>query len=164
MTIQGPPGNNSNHPEPIRRNGKASRAQQVPFATPLPVDHLLGKLFKYLTRCGRGARAVQILPLSVYLSLQQCSGQHVRAVPRLGPSDHANVGEGECGDSGGLLHLPKGPKGLQGWLQSPLLLHHPTLNPSVSCPLNMSKSSRLLGLTKEFVFHPHESNVVFQSD
>ena len=58
MTIQGPPGNNSNHPEPIRGNGNASRAHQVPFTTPLPVDHLLGKLFKYLTRCGRGTRAV----------------------------------------------------------------------------------------------------------
>ena len=55
--------NNSNHPEPIRGNGNASRAHQVPFTTPLPVDHLLGKLFKYLTRCGRGARAVRILPL-----------------------------------------------------------------------------------------------------
>ena len=54
--------NNSNHPEPIRGNGNASRAHQVPFTTPLPVDHLLGKLFKYLTRCGRGARAVRILP------------------------------------------------------------------------------------------------------
>ena len=63
MTIQGPPGNNSNHPEPIRGNGNASRAHQVPFTTPLPVDHLLGKLFKYLTRCGRGVRAVRILPL-----------------------------------------------------------------------------------------------------
>ena len=62
MTIQGPPGNNSNHPEPIRGNDNASRAHQVPFTTPLPVDHLLGKLFKYLTRCGRGARAVRILP------------------------------------------------------------------------------------------------------
>ena len=58
MTIQGPPGNNSNHPKPIRGNGNASRAHQVPFTTPLPVDHLLGKLFEYLTRCGRGARAV----------------------------------------------------------------------------------------------------------
>ena len=46
------------HPEPIRGNGNASRAHQVPFTTPLPVDHLRGKLFKYLTRCGRGARAV----------------------------------------------------------------------------------------------------------
>ena len=46
------------HPQPIRGNGNASRAHQVPFTTPLPVDHLLGKLFKYLTRCGRGARAV----------------------------------------------------------------------------------------------------------
>ena len=66
MTIQGPPGNNSNHPEPIRGNGSASRAHQVSFTTPLP-DHLLGKLFKYLTRCGRGARAVRILPLVVLL-------------------------------------------------------------------------------------------------
>ena len=57
MTIQGPPGNNSNHPEPIRGNGNASRAHQVPFTTPLLVDYLLGKLFKYLTRCGRGASA-----------------------------------------------------------------------------------------------------------
>ena len=65
MTIQGPPGNNSYHPEPIRGNGNASRAHQVPFATPLPVDHLLGKLFKYLTQCGRGARAVRILPQMV---------------------------------------------------------------------------------------------------
>ena len=64
MTIQGPPGNNSNHREPIRGNGNASRAHQVPFTTPLPVDHLLGKLFKYLTRCARGARAVRILPLA----------------------------------------------------------------------------------------------------
>ena len=63
MTTQVPPGNNSNHPEPIRGNGNASRAHQVPFTTPLPVDHLLGKLFKYLTRCGCGARAVRILPL-----------------------------------------------------------------------------------------------------
>ena len=55
MAIQGPPGNNSNHPEPIRGNGNASRAHQVPFRTPLPVDHLLGKLFKYLTPCGRSA-------------------------------------------------------------------------------------------------------------
>ena len=55
MTIQGPPGNNSNHLEPIKGNGNASRAHQVPFTTPLPVDHLLEKLFKYLTRCGRGA-------------------------------------------------------------------------------------------------------------
>ena len=55
MTIQGPPGNNSNHPEPIRGNGNASRAHQVPFTTRLPVDHLLPKLFKYLTRCTRGA-------------------------------------------------------------------------------------------------------------
>ena len=46
------------HPEPISGNGNASRAHQVPFTTPLPVDHLRGKLFKYLTRCGRGARAV----------------------------------------------------------------------------------------------------------
>ena len=52
MTIQGPPGNNSNHPEPIKGNGNASRAYQVPFTTPLPIDHLLGKLFKYLTQCG----------------------------------------------------------------------------------------------------------------
>ena len=64
MTIQGPPGNNSNHPEPIRGNGNASRAHQVPFTTPHPVDHLLGKLFKYLTRCGHGACTVRILPLS----------------------------------------------------------------------------------------------------
>ena len=54
------------HPEPIRGNGNASRAHQVPFTTPLPVDHLRGKLFKYLTRCGRGARAVRILPLGVH--------------------------------------------------------------------------------------------------
>ena len=58
MTIQGPPGNNRNHPEPFKGNGNASRAHQVPFTTPLPVDHLLGKLFKYLMRCGHGARAV----------------------------------------------------------------------------------------------------------
>ena len=54
MTIQGPPGNNSIYPERIRGNGNASRAHQVPFTTPLPIDHLLGKLFKYLTRCARG--------------------------------------------------------------------------------------------------------------
>ena len=54
-----------NHQEPIRGNGNASRAHQVPFTTPLPVDHLLGKLFKYLTRCGRGASAVRILPHGV---------------------------------------------------------------------------------------------------
>ena len=62
MTIQGPPGNNSNHRELTRGNGKASRAHQVPLTTPFPVDHLLGKLFKYLMRCGRGARTVWILP------------------------------------------------------------------------------------------------------
>ena len=62
MTIQGPPRNDSNHPEPIRGNGSASRAHQVPFTTPLPVDHLLRKLFKYLTRCACGADAVRILP------------------------------------------------------------------------------------------------------
>ena len=62
MTIQTPPGNNSNHLEPIMGNGNASRAHQAPFTTPLPVDHLLGKLFKYLTRCGRGACAVRIHP------------------------------------------------------------------------------------------------------
>ena len=60
MTIQGPQGNNSSHPEQICN---ASRADQVPFTTPLPVDPLLGKFFKYLTRCARGARAVRILSL-----------------------------------------------------------------------------------------------------
>ena len=34
------------HPEPIRGNGNAS---EVPSTTPLPVDHILEKLFKYLT-------------------------------------------------------------------------------------------------------------------
>ena len=65
MTIQGPSGNISNHPEPIRGNGNASRAHQAPFTTPLPVDHLLGKLFKYLTRCARGADTPPTPPLEI---------------------------------------------------------------------------------------------------
>ena len=88
MTIQGPPGNNSNHPGPIRGNGNASRAHQVPFTTPLPVDHLLGKLFKYLMRCGRGARAVQILPPwqgVVLIFISAAGGLPPRPPPPLDP-------------------------------------------------------------------------------
>ena len=82
MTIQGPPGNNSNHPEPIRGNGSASRAHQVPFTTPLPVDHLLETLFKYLMRCGRSARAVRILPhglgVCIWMHLLNGTGNSLR--------------------------------------------------------------------------------------
>ena len=38
--------------------GERQGAGGVPSTTPLPVDHLLEKLFKYLTRCAHGARAV----------------------------------------------------------------------------------------------------------
>ena len=51
MTIQGPPGNNRNHPEPVKGNGNASRAHQVPYTNPLPVDHLLGGIFALYAHC-----------------------------------------------------------------------------------------------------------------
>ena len=55
--------------------------------------------------------------------------------------------------------------GLQSRLHSPLLRHYPTLSSHPICPQNMSKSSRLFGLTKRSFIHylwhqhQHESNI-----
>ena len=61
MTIQDPPGNNSKHPGPRASQGEWQHftAYQVPSTTPLPVEHLLGKLFNFTWH---GARTVRVLP------------------------------------------------------------------------------------------------------
>ena len=72
MTIQGPPGNNSNHSEPTRGNGNAPEPTRYHLQTPLPQDHLLGKLFKYLARCAHGASTPSISSC-VYVSMDGVS-------------------------------------------------------------------------------------------
>ena len=44
------------HPEPIRGNGNTSEPSRYHLQLLSPVDHLLEKLFKYLTRCPRCAK------------------------------------------------------------------------------------------------------------
>ena len=51
----------------IQKEWQLFRAHQVPSTTPLPVDHLLEKLFKYVTLCTRGARAVRIFVIEFFL-------------------------------------------------------------------------------------------------